>query len=99
MTKSSVDQDEVIWRGIGVCFVFAGISVFFYQSYLFLRHGELFLFSLIDGMEIINRYTYLAGEWVMNPRDWTGLHLIMSWVPLAPVLWLSGFYIAVMDDA
>lgn len=93
MTKSSADQDEVIGRGFVLCLIIAGLSVFLYQSYLFLRHGELFLFSLIDAMEIINRYTYFAGEWVANPKDWTGLHLIMSWVPLAPVLWLSGFYL------
>ncbi len=98
MTKPSIDLEDLIGRGIAVCIGFAGIFVFIYQAYLFLRQGELFLFSVIDGMEIINRYTYFAGEWTMNPQDWTGLHLIMSWVPLAPVLFFLGLYIGNMDN-
>ena len=54
MTEPSVDLEDLIGRGIAVCIGFSGIFVFIYQSYLFLRHGELFLFSVIDGMEMIN---------------------------------------------
>lgn len=98
MTKPSDDLDAAVGRGIAVCLALSGFFVFLYQSYIFLRHGDLFLFSLIDTMVIINRFTYFAGEWVSNPKDWTGLHLIMQWVPLAPALFLSGLYITYMDD-
>jgi hypothetical protein len=92
--QSSSEFDEAIGRAIAVCLGLSGIFVFIFQSYIFLRHGDFFLFSLIDAMEIINRFVYFAGDWVSNPKDWKGLHLIMSWVPLAPVLFLSGWYIA-----
>lgn len=98
MTEPSIDLEDLIGRGIAVCIGFAGIFVFIYQAYLFLRHGELFLFSVIDGMEMINRFTYFAGEWVANPKDWSGLHLILSWVPVAPALFLTGLYIGNMDN-
>lgn len=93
MKQSSSELDEAIGRGIAVFFGFSGIIVFIYQLYIFLRHGDLFLFSVIDAMEIINTFTYFAGEWVANPKDWIGLHMIMSWVPLAPVLFFSGLYL------
>lgn len=94
MTEPSIALEDLIWRGIAVSIGFAGIFVFIYQSYIFLRHGDLFLFSLIDTLEIINRFTYFVGDWVANPKDWKGLHLLMSWVPLAPVLFFSGLYVA-----
>jgi len=95
---SSKDFNDNTAYIISLFFLFAGFFVFVYQSYLFLRHSELFLFSLIDFMVIINHFTYFAREWVNSPTDWTGLHQIMSWTPLAPTLFFAGLYIAYMDD-
>jgi hypothetical protein len=92
VTQTSREFDEAIARGIAICIGFSGLLVFIYQSYIFLRYGELFLFSIIDAMEMINRFTYFAGDWVLNPKDWIGLHLILSWTPLAPVLFFSALY-------
>lgn len=97
MDQSVSEFDEAIFRGVAICIAFSGVFIFIYQSYIFLRYGDLFLFSVIDALQIINRFTYFGGQWVENPRDWTGLHFVMSWVPLAPVLFFSGLYLGTAD--
>jgi hypothetical protein len=94
MERPSSDLEQ-FFALIPVFIGFSGVIVFIYQSYIFLRHGELFLFSMIDAMKMINEYTYFFGDWIGNPEDWIGLHLIMSWTPLALVLLFFGFYLFV----
>lgn len=93
MSEKPDNVDKIIGQAIVITLGFSGVSIFLYQGYLFLRYDELFLFSAIDAIKIINKFTYFLGSWAREPKDWLGLHIVLSWTPMAPVLFFSALYI------
>ncbi len=58
-----------------------GLGTLAWQIYTYLRVGEWDTFSLIDLVQEV--FPASAGQWVLFPTDWIGLHEVLSWMPIS----------------
>ncbi len=70
-----------------------GFAVFAYQSFMYLRNGIWTSISLIDGFSALS-----SSSWLLDPKDWLGLHSLLDQVPLSVALIAVGLLFIFRDD-
>ncbi len=69
------DQKEIFFFGLLASPFIGGIGVFVWQMYYYLKY------AIWDSISIIDTMKWMNFSWANNPRDWIGLHDLLSHMP------------------
>lgn len=89
LSLPSIDAIQVT---LGVAMLVAGVAVFGFQIYWYLKNGSWMPLSLIDVA------SKLDVAWAQSPNDWVGIWEILNYVPTAAFLFATGVYIYTKAD-
>jgi hypothetical protein len=69
--------------------VLGALGIFGWQCYTWLRFRHWVSLSALTALQ------WFEVPWALWPRDWLGLHAVLSWAPLALVLPILGVAVVV----
>jgi hypothetical protein len=79
----SVEKDNSNIIG-GALILIAGLIIFGWQIYQYLRYG------IWNSVSIITLLAAMKYQWASNPTDWMGLHYVLTIAPLSGTLIIIG---------